>query len=76
MALKRFDSLILPILLRGSEVRNPFRAYNFSTSDETEVERLHLQFLKRLRGILNISTGNIMVRAETGRYPLKLTLKQ
>ena len=76
MALKRFDSLISPILLCGSEVWNPYRGYYFSTWDKTEVERVHLQFLKRLLSVLNISTGNIMVRAELGRYPLKLKLKQ
>ena len=76
MALKRFESLILPILLCGSEVWNPFRGYYFSTWDRTEVERVYLQFLKRLLGVLNISTRNIMVRAELGRYPLELKLKQ
>ena len=77
MALERFDSLILPILLWGSEVWNPYRGgYYFSTWDKTEVERVHLQFLKRLLGVLNISTRKIMVRAELGRYPLKLKLRQ
>ena len=73
MTLKRFDSLIL---LCGSEVWNPYRGYYFSTWDKTEVERVDLQFLKRLLGVLNISTRNIMARAELGRYPLKLKLKQ
>ena len=76
MALKRFDSLILPILLCGSEVWNPYREYYFSTWDKTEVERVHLRFLKKLHGVLNISTRNIMVIAQLGRYPLKLKLKQ
>ena len=76
MALKRFDSLILPILLYGSEFWNPYRGYYFSTWDKTEAERVHLQFLKRLLRVLNISTGNVMVRAELGRYSLKLKLKQ
>ena len=76
MALKCFDNLILPILLCGSEVWNPYRGYNFSAWDKTEVKRVNLQFLKRLLGVLNISTRNIMVRAELGRYPLKLTFKQ
>ena len=76
VARKRFDILILPILLCGSEVWNPYRGYYFSTWDKTEVERVHLQSLKRLLGVLNISTRNIMVRAELGRYQLKLKLKQ
>ena len=76
MALKRFDSLILPILLCGSEVWNPYSEYCFSTWDKTEVERVYLQYLERLLGVLNISTRNIVVRAELGRYPLKPKLKQ
>ena len=60
MVLKRFDRLILPILLCGSEVWNPYREYYFSTWDKTEVERVHLQFRQRLPGVLNISTGNII----------------
>ena len=75
MALKHFDSLILSILLYSSEVWNPYGEYNFSTQDITEVERVHLQFLKRLLEVLNISTTNIMVRAELGKYPLKMTLE-
>ena len=76
MALKRFDTLILPIFLYGSEVCNLYRGYRFSTWDKIEVERVHLLFLKRLLGVLNISIRNIMVRAELGRYSLKLKLKQ
>ena len=37
IVLKRFDSLILPILSCGSEVWNPYRGYYFSTWDKTEV---------------------------------------
>ena len=69
--LKRFVSLILPILLCSSEVWNPYRGYYFSTWDKTEVERVHLQFLKRLLGVLNISTRDIMVR-ETFRKDFDL----
>ena len=52
MALKRFHSLALPIFLCDSEVWNPYQGYYFSTWDKTEVERVHLQFLKRLLGVL------------------------
>ena len=76
MALKRFDSLILPVLLCGSEVWNPYKEYYFSTWDRTEVERVHLQLLRNLLGVLNISARNVMVRAELGRYQLKLKLKR
>ena len=34
MSLKRFDILILLILLCGSEVWKPYRGYNFSTWDK------------------------------------------
>ena len=68
MALKPFDSLILPFLLCVSEVWNSYRGYNFFTSDKTEVKRVHLRFLKRLLGVLNIASRNNMVRAELGRY--------
>ena len=69
MTLKCFDSLNL---LCGSEVWNPYRGYYFSIWDKTEVERVHLQCLKRLLGVLNISTRNIMARAELGRYPTNM----
>ena len=69
-------ALILPILLCGSEVWNPYRGHYFPTWDKTEVERVHLQFLKRFLGVLNISIRNNIVRAELRRYPLKLKLKQ
>ena len=76
IALKRFDSLILPTLLCGSLIWNSCRGYNFFTWDKTETEGVHLQFVKRLLGVLNITTGNIMVRAELGRYLLTLKLEQ
>ena len=60
---------MLPILLCGSKVWNPYRGYYFSTWDKTEAERVHLQFLERLLGVLNISTRNIMVRA--GNIPIE-----
>ena len=63
MALKRFDSLILPILFVAVKSRI-HTGGNFSTCNKTEVERVHLQFLERLLGVLNISTRNIMVRSE------------
>ena len=41
------------------------------TWDKTEIEKIYTQFLKRLLGV-NVSTTNVMIRSENGRYPLKL----
>ena len=41
------------------------------TWDKTDIEKVHTQFLKRLLGV-NVSTTNVMIRSETGKYPLKL----
>ena len=36
-----------------------------------DFKRVHLQFLKRSLGVLNISTGVIMARAELRKYPIE-----
>ena len=52
------------------------RGFYLSTWDKTEIERIHfLQFHKRLPGVLNISTGNIMGRAELVRYPFEAEIE-
>ena len=40
---------------------------------KTDIEKVHTQFLKRLLGV-NVSTTNIIIRAEVGRYPLKINV--
>ena len=72
-ALKLFDSTIAPILLYGSEVWGPYLNRNQNFWDNSEVERMHTQFLKRLLGV-NRSTTNALVRGELGRYPLSIPL--
>ena len=71
IALELFDSLIVPILLYGCEIWSPYDDHNFMTWDKTDIEKVNTQFLKRLLGV-NVSTTNVMIRSETGRYPLKL----
>ena len=77
IAFKLFDTMIMPILFCGSEV---WRAYEYNptkTSDEwgkRTIEAVQTQFIKHLIGV-NKSTTNIMVRGETGRYPLSLFIK-
>ena len=69
LAIKIFNSQIVPILLYGSEVWGPYMDYNFNTWDTTKIERVHTQFLKRILGC-NIQTSNNMIRADTGSRPL------
>ena len=68
--IKLFDSLVCPILLYGSEVWEPFINQSDDKWDNSEIEKVHTQFLKRIIGV-NRSTSNIMVRADLGRYPLR-----
>ena len=49
---------------------------NFPPGIKLKLKESIYSFLKRFLGVLNISIRNIMVRAELGRNPLKLTLKQ
>ena len=69
LAIKIFNSQIMPILLYGSEIWGPYMDYNFDTWDSTKIERIHTQFLKQVLGC-NIQTSNNMIRADTGCRPL------
>jgi len=69
LALKIFNSQVVPILLYGSEVWGPFMDYTFTTWDENKTERIHTQFLKQTLGC-NFKTSNNMTRADTGSRPL------
>ena len=73
LALKLFDSLIVPILLYGCEVWGLYEDFDLLKWDKTDIEKVHTQFLKRLLGV-NVSTTNIMIRAEIWRYPLKINV--
>ena len=63
LALKIFNSQIIPILLYGSEVWGPYTDYDYATWDKDKIERVHTQFLKRILGC-NFNTTNNMVRSE------------
>ena len=67
--LKLFDACIVPIIIYGSEVWRPYLNHEYSKWNTNIIERLHLQFLKRILGV-NRSTTNELVRAEVGRVPL------
>ena len=69
LAIKIFNSQIVPILLYGSEIWGPYMDYNFDTWDNTKIERIHTQFLKQVLGC-NIQTSNNMIRADAGSRPL------
>lgn len=64
--LKIFDSMVLPILCYGSEI------LGFHTA--SDVERVHLKFLKQLLGV-KTQTSNNAVYGEVGRVPLSVIRK-
>ena len=62
--LKLFDSLVLPILMYGSEI------WGFYKSND--IEKVHIRFLKQLLGVRK-QTSNIAVYGELGRFLLYVT---
>ena len=73
LALRIFNSQIVPILLYGSEVWGPYMNFTYETWDKCNIERVHTQFLKQELGCA-FQTSNNMVRADTGSRPLINTL--
>jgi hypothetical protein len=69
LAIKIFNTQIVPILLYGSEVWGPYMDYDYDTWDHSKTERIHTQFLKNVLGC-NFQTSNNMTRADTGCRPL------
>ena len=67
--IKLFDTCIAPILLYGSEIWGAYHNLDWKAWEQSAVEKVHTQFLKRLLGV-NRSTTNAMVRAELGRHSL------
>jgi hypothetical protein len=61
-----FDTMVMPILLYGSEI--------WGYCNIEIIERVHLRFCKILLK-LQKSTTNVMVYGELGRYPLSLCIK-
>ena len=62
-----FDSLVVPILLYGSEV---WGIYNFK-----EIDTLHFKFCKKVLGV-KLQTSNMAVLGELGRFPLSVLCKE
>ena len=69
LAIKIFNTQIKPILLYGSEIWAPYHNYNYDTWDNSETEKCHTQFLKRILGC-DIHSPNLMIRSELGVSPL------
>ena len=69
LSLKLFHTLITPILLYGSDVWGPFLDLGFKEWDQTNIEQVHIQLIKRILGC-NLKTSNIMSRGEVGERPL------
>ena len=70
LAIQFFDTAVMPILLYGSEIWEPYINEDEQKWDANEIEKIHTQFIKRILG-LNRSTTNILARAEVGRFPLQ-----
>ena len=64
--LSLFDSMVVPILLYGSEV---WGVYNYK-----DVDKLHIRFLKSLL-VVKKQTPNSAVYGEFGRFPLSVICK-
>ena len=69
LAMKIFQSQVVPILLYGSEVWGPYMNFDYATWDKSKTERVQTQFIKQILGC-NFQTSNNMVRADTGTRPL------
>ena len=77
IAFKLFDTMVMPILLYGSEVWGAYEYNPTKRSDEwgkLMMETVQMPFIKCLIGV-NKSTTNIMVHGEAGRYPLAMFIK-
>lgn len=65
--LQLFNSMVVPILLYGSEI---WGVYNFK-----EVDKLHIRFLKYLLGVRK-QTPNMAIYGELGIFPLSIVAKE
>ena len=77
IAFKLFDTMIMLILLYGSEVWGAYEYNPTKKSDEwgkLKIETVQTQFIKCLIGV-NKSTTNILAHRETGRYTLAMFIK-
>ena len=69
LAIKIFNTQIVPILLYGSEVWGPFMNFDYTSWDQSKTERIQTQFIKQVLGC-NFQTSNNMARADSGCRPL------
>ena len=67
------DSLVVPIILYGSEVWSVSTYNKFRDSDL--FEHLHLNVMKEILGVQQCKTTNVACLAETNRTPLHLRIK-
>ena len=65
--LSLFDTMIVPILLYGSEI--------WGVYDYKEVDKLHIKFCKNILGVRK-QTSNYAVYGELGRFPLSVIAKE
>ena len=69
LAIKIFNTQIVPILLYGSEVWGPYMNFDYTSWDQSRTERIQTQFIKQVLGC-NFQTSNNMARADSGCRPL------
>ena len=67
---KLFDSLVVPVLLYGSEVWGAMHVYR----DSEPYEKLHLKFIKEILGV-HCKATNYACLKETNREPLHLKVQ-
>ena len=65
LLLKLFDALITPVLEYGCQI------WDYTTSNNTEIELIHRKFCKFILNVPSSAT-NISVYGELGRIPLKI----
>ena len=65
--LHSFDTMVVPILLYGSEV--------WGVSKFKEVDKLHIRFCKYILGVRQ-QTPNLAVYGQLGRFPLYVICKE
>ena len=79
LALKLFDTLVLPIISYGGAIWGPFYAQKANTDNfmsicnNAPLEKLNVRFCKYLLGVHRKST-NDAVRGELGRFPLLISV--
>ena len=71
---KLFDSILLTILLYGSEVWGIYDKVNFNTWVKDDIEKTHIYFCKQFLGV-NKQCANVATRNGLGRQPIKLAIE-